>query len=76
MGEGYAEEDPVVLCRECERLLLRTPVTCPTCGARRPGARLRATRRHRLELWLLAPAVSAPALLAGEVAARWLLRTG
>jgi hypothetical protein len=67
----------VVLCRECERLLLRTPVTCPSCRAQRPAAHLRsAPRAHRLGLWLLGPAVSAPALLAGDAAARWLLATG
>jgi hypothetical protein len=67
----------VVLCRECDRLLLRTPDSCPWCRARRPGAHLRAAARpHRLDLWLLAPAVSAPALVAGDVAARWLLGTG
>lgn len=67
----------MVLCRECERLLLRTPVACPSCRARRPGARLRgAPGPLRLELWLLAPAVSAPVLLAGDAAARWLLASG
>lgn len=67
----------MVLCRECERLLLRTPAACPSCRARRPGAQLRTQpRRQRLGLWLLAPAVSAPALLVGDVAARWLLATG
>ena len=64
----------MVLCRECERLLLRTPPTCPSCRARRPGVRVRtATRAQRCELWLLAPAVSAPTLVAGDAVARWLL---
>ena len=67
----------MVVCRECERLLLRTPPTCPSCRAERPGARLRVERRPlRLELWLLAPAVTAPALVVGDVAARWLLGAG
>ena len=67
----------MVVCRECERLLLRTPSACPSCRAERPGARLCSERRPlRLELWLLAPAVSAPALVAGDAAARWLLGAG
>jgi hypothetical protein len=66
----------VLLCRECERLLLRTPVACPSCRARRPGARLAPPRAHRLELWLLAPAITGPALVAGDAAARWVLAAG
>ena len=67
----------MVLCRECERLLLRAPVTCPSCGTRRPGAHLRAApRAQRRELWVLAPAVSAPTLVATDAAVRWLLTTG
>jgi hypothetical protein len=65
----------VVVCRECDRLLLRTPAACPSCLAQRPGAHLRTARHSRVELWLLAPALSAPALLAGDVVARWLLRS-
>jgi hypothetical protein len=72
---GYAGEAGVVLCRECERLLLRARAACPWCLAQRPGAHVRARRQTRVELWVLAPALSAPALLAGDVVARWLLRS-
>jgi hypothetical protein len=72
----------MTVCRECDAVLLATPLTCPGCRAQRPGARLAgpavvpAHRGVPVRLAGAAGALAVPLVLAAHTAAAAWLPTG